>query len=362
MSIIPLEYYFIFYYNVLLLFVIIVFTQSYQSDLTDSDNIKGKNTLGVIFFLFVLLIIGLRPISFAFGDMGIYNLEYRKYMRGDDLVSNKDILFKKFMQWSALLMPPSYFFFICASAYVIPLYLASKKIFEQYWFYAFCMLVVSLSFFAYGTNGIRNGIATSFFLLAISRTNKIFLLLWFFLAMSVHKSIMLPIIAYFFAMTYNKPKVYLAFWVSSIPLSLILGGFWARFFIGLGFGEEERLEAYLGAGELDLHEDIVTGFRWDFIIYSMTGVFAGWYFIFKKKFDDVFYNRLYSTYLIANGFWILVIEANFSNRFAYLSWFMLGLVIIYPLLKNKIVEKQHQLIGAITMVYFMFTYLLNNIL
>lgn len=33
-------------------------------------------------------------------------------------------------------------------------------------------------------------------------------------------------------------------------------------------------------------------------------------------------------------FWVLVIRANFSDRFAYLSWFMYALVMMYPLLES----------------------------
>jgi hypothetical protein len=153
-------------------------------------------------------------------------------------------------------------------------------------------------------------------------------------------------------------------WLIAIPLSLALGSFWENFFLNLGILEEDRLIGYLSGEEqyVKLIEEENRGFRWDFLLYSGTGVFAGWYFIIKKKFEDVLYNQLFSIYLMANTLWILVIRSNFSNRIAYLSWFMLGVVIIYPLLKNKLVKKQHLLVGQILMVYYLFTYLLNVIL
>ena len=86
--------------------------------------------------------------------------------------------------------------------------------------------------------------------------------------------------------------------------------------------------------------------------------FAGWYFIFKKKIEDKFYTHLFGTYMIANAFWILVIRANFSNRFAYLSWFMMGAVIAYPMLKYKMWPDQHKILTITIFIYFMFTYLL----
>ena len=50
--------------------------------------------------------------------------------------------------------------------------------------------------------------------------------------------------------------------------------------------------------------------------------------IFVKKFDDKLYKQLFAIYLIVNGFWVLIIRANFNNRFAYLSWFMLAIIIL----------------------------------
>ena len=105
-----------------------------------------------------------------------------------------------------------------------------------------------------------------------------------------------------------------------------------------------------------------TGFRWDFLLYSSTAVFASYYFRFKKAFNDDFYNRLSNTFLVANSIWILVIQASFSNRFAYLSWFMMGLIIIYPFLKQVFWNNQFKIIALVILIYYIFTYLMNFIL
>ena len=123
------------------------------------------------------------------------------------------------------------------------------------------------------------------------------------------------------------------------------------------------MTTYLGSfNQASEGVELVAGFRWDFLLYSASGVFAGWYFIEKKGFQDALYQRLFNTYLIANGIWILIIRANYSNRFAFLSWFLLGLVIIYPLLKSKIFSRQHVVIVRIVFIYFSFCYLMNVIL
>ena len=103
---------------------------------------------------------------------------------------------------------------------------------------------------------------------------------------------------------YNEPKTYLKAWVLAIPLSLFLGSILITIFTSLGFGDD-RLAGYLSGNSSELDSAIKTGFRWDFLFYSAFPVFAGWYFIIKKGFQDHFYNQVLNTYLICNTFWIL---------------------------------------------------------
>ncbi len=307
---------------------------------------------------------GTRPISFTFADMAVYALEFKDYANGAPLNTNKEIFFGTFMKFCSGIMTAEMFFLLCAFLYVIPLYLASKKIFKEYWFYSFFILVISFSFWAYGTNGIRNGLATSIFIYALSRDKKAATIAFIALSVSIHTSLIIPTIAYTISLFYKNLKTYLLAWFVAIPLSLALGGFWENFFLNLGFIEQDRVIGYFSDDDayLDKIVEIKVGFRWDFLLYSAIGVFAGYYYIYKKHFEDVFYNRLFAIYLMCNALWILVIRANFSNRFAYLSWFLLGLLVIYPLLKVSMFKKQHLLIGKILFIYFMFTYVLNFVL
>jgi hypothetical protein len=361
LNLIPVEYYTLIYYNLLLFVVVLFYVQATQLAIDDPLNLRNKRNWGNVLALLIILYIGLRPISGRyFGDMRTYAGIFERYAAGEAVRTGKDVYFEHFMKWCSSVMSVETFFFICALLYVLPLYFAAKKLFAEYWFYAFMMLVVSMSFWAYGTNGIRNGIGTSLFILAISFPDKKIRIAIFLLALLFHQSILIPILAYLLALFHKKPKHFLIFWFLSIPLSAVLGGFWESFFLDFGFGETDRLLGYLGDEENDFQEQFSSvGFRWDFVLYSATGVFAGWYYIFKKKFEDPFYATLYSTYLIANSFWILIIRATFSNRFSYLSWFMLGIIIIYPLLINKFFPKQHLVVVRILLIYFLFTYFIN---
>ena len=360
---IPVQYYSAVYYNILLAVVFVVFVHSYFTSIQDEENFRSRNWFSIGFLGFIIIFMGLRPISGRyFSDMGTYAHVFEAYAAGQNLQVDKDLVFEYFILLSSYVMTVEMFFLLCAILYVWPLYVVSKKFFNNYWFYGFLMLVVSMSFWGYGTNGIRNGIATSLFLYGFTIKNKYKALAIFILTVLIHKSLVLPTLAYVITMFYKETRTYLKFWLLTIPLSLALGGFWESFFLGLGFGEEDRLKGYLTQGDELLDVAVQTGFRWDFLLYSATGVFAGWYFVIRKKFDDPVYARLFNMYLITNGFWVLVIRANFSNRFAYLSWFMLGVIIIYPLLKMEFVKKQHQFMGLLMFAYFIFTYMLNFIL
>ena len=180
------------------------------------------------------------------------------------------------------------------------------------------------------------------------------------MAIGFHKSIVLPTLGFAVAQFFNKPKVMIVFWLLCIPLSLVAGDFLEIFCANLGF-EDDRIN-YLTQGNVNNDNFSSVGFRWDFLIYSSSGVLVGWYFIFKKKFYDKIYFYLYNTYVFANAFWILVIRANFSNRFAYLSWFMLALVIIYPFLKDNSMKIQPRALGWMLLVYFSFTFFMNVII
>ncbi|MAO16328.1 EpsG family protein [Muricauda ruestringensis] len=357
-SFVPLESYYPLYINICLLLVIFTLFHTWVLKMDNHVNLVFTNIAGGGLLLFITLYIGQREISgIYFGDTINYARAYQKYALGGELNEEGDLGWNIFMKFIASYASISTFFTIIAFLYIFPLYKISVTYFNQYWYYAFIMFLVSFSFWTYGVNGIRNGTACSLFLWGLCyERKKVVMALFFFLAISFHKTLLLPIIAYLVTYIYNNPKFFFYGWVLCIPLSLVAGGFWINLFSSLGFGDD-RLSGYLTSAPAD-GTFSNTGFRWDFLFHSAFAVFAGWYFVLKRKFQDTTYNKLLITYLICNGFWILVITANFSNRFAYLSWFMMAIVIIYPLLKKQFFANQHFIIGKILSIYFSFTYLM----
>ncbi len=357
-TLIPLEHYYSIYVHVCLFLVLANLIHAYTLDIDDPKNLLFLKTVGFILLFMSIAYLGLRPISGRyFGDMGTYSRYFNGYVLGESVNVDKDFAFHYYMKLVSNFTTVYGFFFITEFLYIFPMYLISKIHFEEYWFYAFFMFLVSFSFYTYGVNGIRNGVATSMFLWGLCYHNKKALMILFFvLAALFHKTLLLPIMAYVVTLFYNKPMIYIKAWLFSIPLSFVIGGALISVFTVLGFGDD-RLAAYLS--ESTKVENVgKTGFRWDFIFYSSFAVFTGWYFIIKNKFEDKFYNQIYGVYLICNSFWILVIRANFSNRFAYLSWFLMAIIIIYPFLKKQFFEFQEVVIAKVVIAYFSFTYLM----
>ena len=356
----PIEFYSPLYYHLLLFIVLGAFVSSLSTRIDETYNLSTKDLVGKFLLLFIVLYIGLRPINGVFVDMTTYAKSFQNFSSGGE-TQGKDIGFEFFIKFCSYIMPVELFFLICAIIYVLPLYLTSRNLFQQYWFYSFLMLVCSFSFWNYGVNGIRNGLATSIMLFGLtSRGSKPLRLAIICISISFHTTMLLPLGGFMLTFLYNNTKKYIYIWLLCIPISLVSGEVFETFIGNLGF--DDRIASYLIEGNT---EDVVfsgTGFRWDFLVYSSLPLITGWYFIHYRKFNDVLYCRLFNTYVIANSFWILVIRASFSNRFAYLSWFIMGLIIIFPLLTRRFFGKQHLVTMTIIFLYFLFTYFMNVIL
>lgn len=335
---------------------ILLYSLSY--DRKDVVSINVVQTLGFGFLILFTLYIGLRPISFYFGDMLTYNHAFKALQKGKTVQIKNDYAFNYFLLASSKIMSSRFFFLVVDIFYILPCYWFSRLYFGKYWVFAIFMFVGSFSFWPYGTNGIRNGLATASFItgLCFYQHKKILMYSFFLLSFFIHSSLIIPIAAFITSGIYKNPKLYLYIWLASIPLSLAGGSFWESFFGNIGFGD--RTSGYLTGGEEFKEQFSQTGFRWDFVLYSASGIFAGYYFIFKKNITDKFYMHLFGIYAIANAFWILVIRANFSNRFAYLSWFLMAPVIAYPMLRYRIWNDHNRVFGWIVFLYYMFTYIM----
>ena len=313
--------------------------------------------------LLVIVFIGLRPSGASFGDMSAYKNTFniiKDYtpvsLKTEWLWNNIMILFKN------LGFNVHEFFLFISFVYFGGMFFCSMVLMRQNLWLAMLFFLVSFSTFSFSTNGIRNGFACSIELMAIScltmgKSKYPLALILMFLALGTHRSTMLPTVSAFASIYFIKDtKIALRFWVASIGISLVAGPIVEQFFAALGF--DDRMSEYSSGAnnEQTMSQFTQTGFRWDFLFYSMFPVIMTWYVTKRRHFNDPTFSILANTYIFCNAFWIMVIRSSFSNRFAYLSWFLYPVVIAYPLFRMNVWKDQDRKTAIILFFYSAFTF------
>ncbi len=315
-------------------------------------------TLLMSFFL------GLRQLSRDFGDtIGYYHhyefiTEYAPInFRTEWLWENMQIFCK-----TVLGMNIHDFFVLVALVFFFGMFICSLILTRKNLWMSMLFFFTALQTFTYGTNGIRNGMALSLILVAIAllaeyRNDKSKIALAaiiMLIALPIHRSSALPSVAAFLSLYVIKDTKWgIRFWLLSIVVSLVAGSAVTELFASLGF--DDRLTSY---SQNEATEELFSraGFRWDFLLYSIFPVIMIWYVTRRRKFYDPGFNMLANTYMFCNAFWIMVIRASFSNRFAFLSWFMYPLLFTYPLLRMNLWKDQDRKTAIILFFYTGFTF------
>lgn len=356
------SFYLPLYANFMMLFSLLYTIKLY--DMRNSVVLYGpKNKTPItVFCIFYILLLGLRPThSLLFGDTINYtefyeNMSWSYYSVN---IKEKDWLFTYLMYLCTRVTDLEVFFLVVECVYVGTLMWFCKILFKNNYSLALLFCITAFSFYSYSVNGIRNGMACHLLLPAmglwLTDQKKNWAILIFVCAFFIHNSTALPILCFFIALYFRFPKTYLYIWLAAIVLSFLLGSTTEKLFMGLNF--DDRLDRYINREGEDI-EIYKTGFRIDFLLYSSMPVLLGVYVIFKRKIKDAIYSTLLSTYLLTSIFWVLMIHAPYSNRFAYLSWFMYPVILAYPLLKFPLWKRQGFMTGLILSAQAGFTYLM----
>jgi hypothetical protein len=219
-----------------------------------------------------------------------------------------------------------------------------NKVFENSNRYiVFILMIASLGFYSYGTNTIRQGLALSVFLLAFSELKLNFkTILIYILAILLHKSLIILVVFSVILNFYNRKDNFVLFWILFLIISILFGSAFVNTFGDLIMDSDQRMISYLN----DTFENYKSGFRIDFLIYSTLPILFG-IFVKRKGFEDEFYNKLLSLYILVNAIWLLVITLPFTDRFAYLSWFLMPFIFMYPMSKKIIFRNQNYWIAGI---------------
>ncbi|MBD5269082.1 MAG: hypothetical protein HDS43_00435 [Bacteroides sp.] len=353
------------YYESIYLTIITIYTiilsnkySHYPNSRLSQKSVSSK-VPSIILTVFLIIFIGCRPLHSAFVDMWNYTDSYYRHIGKPfsyDSNDNNLIFGNGFRYLSSRSIDIVIFFLIMATIYFGGLYKACCKLFPKDTLYAIIIYLAAFSTFAYGTNGIKAGAAASIFLLALGFYDKkaiCAILLW--ISLGFHHSMIMPISALIICFVYKNPKLYLAVWFISLLIAYAHIGYFQTLFQGLA---DEKGAEYLS---LDSTQSggFYTGFRPDFIVYSAFPIYIGYWAIFKEKYSSKFYNLIYCTYLLSNSIWMLCMYASFTNRIAYLSWFMLPIVLVYPFFDKQFVINQYKKLNIVAWGHLGFTLFMN---
>lgn len=322
---IPPEQYSFIYVHLMLVLIFLTLMSYAQG------GVKGFNrTAHILVPVFLIIYLGTRPIAPVFVDMMTYAQSFEVAAKGGTVYYTEP-LFKSLMEGLSLVTTVEVFFFVCALIYILPIAAGLKYKHGNFAYGALLATITSFSFFTYGVNGIRNGMATSILFAAIAASNrKIFFAIIAIAAIGMHTSVAVPVL--FYALTYLNANVvlYALLWVSALIFTVITSGATATYLSTLLSSSEDNRVGYL----LKQGDD-KGGFRLDFILYGIVPVIISYLWANPKIKKDPFYRRMMCAYLATNAFWLLAMYAAFSNRFAYLSWFIMPWLIVYPFIPNE---------------------------
>ena len=316
--------------------------QYYNSKGTVQTQRQESALVGWGVALMIAIWLGMRPNSGYFGDTTNYARAFRAFQPADFVID-----FKNEWLWESLYYITKtlgfdihFLFTIVSLVYMSTAYAAIRTLIPQKPIITLILLCGSLMFYAFGVNGLRNGLACHVTLLAFIlyfKEQRILAAVVAFLAYGIHHSVGIPLAGFICSLfIYKRPHWSIIIWGLSIVASLLLGNSLTGFIEQ--FSVDERLQGYTNLEQGGKGVQFSSyGFRWDFLAYSAMPIVLGY------------------TYCVANAFWVIFIRAAFSNRFAYLSWFMYPIVVAYPLFFFNLWNDQDKKAGQIILVYIGFT-------
>lgn len=338
--------------------IAVCFKYQSRNGFKDYRSNQISTILAVIFFV---IFIGLRPLSGRyFGDMANYASWYHAFYEGARFSfdwNNDNLLFDNLFAWwgSEYLGYTSFFLFI-AAIYFGAAYLGIRKLFPDNTLAAYLVFLAAFSTFSYATNGIKAGAAASLFILALGyRENLKVCIPLVLLSWGFHHSMIMVVAAFVVTLFVKNPKVYFAGWVFCFLMAAAHVSAFAEFFSR--FTTEHGASYLLTEGG---DEGTKGGFRIDFILYSAMPVVVGWYAVFKKKIKlTSLYKNLLNLYLCLNGIWMLCMYAAFTNRIAYLSWFLYPIVLVYPFLQEDWGKNKYRIFSTVMLGHLAFTWFMQ---
>ena len=331
------------YYTIYLIIVTILTLFAYSKYSRKNGEIissqRKKQDWTFLLVLFMIVFIGFRPESYVFVDMMNYIRDYHVFHENVIFTFNREtenLLFDNYFAWIGSMNWGTTFFFVSiAVVYFICTYIACRRMFPQDTLAAYLVFLAAFSTFSYGTNGIKAGAAAAIFLMALSfRKNLKICIPLILISWGFHHSMIMPIVGLGLTFVCKNSKIYFAGWCFCLLMAIAHITIFQELFGGILSDSGDSGANYLN--DVNGAWGGKTGFRIDFVIYSAMPILVGYWAVYKKKLQlSKIYTCLLNLYMVLNGTWMLCMYANFTNRIAYLSWFLYPIVLIYPYLNEN---------------------------
>jgi hypothetical protein len=188
---------------------------------------------------------------------------------------SKDVGFDFLVRICAYLVTPRQYLLICATLFVVPLIFAYKNLFNNKMLLPLYLFICFFFFWNLGSNIIRQGFAVSFFMLAISITNKKWLkYICFAISIFMHLSIVLSILFYIVAKYFKNDTIICIIWIVCVGIAYIGINIFPDFSTFLeSYVSDQRLGRYA-----NMRSTYHTGFRFYFILFSFVFIVWGYFF------------------------------------------------------------------------------------
>lgn len=353
------------YYTVYLVIITIItcfvcYNYSGKNGLVECSS-KSKNSIGTFLLaLFMVMFIGFRPASGVFMDMMNYIIFYHAFHEGSVFIFDKEaenLLFDNYFAWiGSMRLGTTFFFVTIAAIYFICTYIACKRMFPRDTLIAYLVFLAAFSTFSYGTNGIKAGAAAAIFLMAMSfRDNLKICIPLVLVSWGTHHSMIMVVVAFVLTLIYKNTKVYFAGWCFCLLVAAAHISFFQELFAGILSDTGDNSGAdYLNSVNEEWGGK--TGFRIDFVLYSAMPILVGYWAVYKKRLQlSKMYTCLLNLYMTLNGTWMLCMYASFTNRIAYLSWFLYPIVLIYPFLNENWGGTRYKTLSKVVLAHLVFT-------
>ncbi|CDU01219.1 EpsG family protein [Vibrio coralliirubri] len=292
----------------------------YQASRSESIQVLS-NVVGCLFFLiWFWVVFGFRPVHSTFSDMVVYAYKF-EMASYSDLIGGSDVGWQFITNSLSKLVSVNQYFSIILFIQLISIFIYVYKDKSSTKILLLSYIFLNPFLFTNLTGIIRNGLAISLVLIGLTYSSRIRELL-FFLAITIHASVLLPISVFYFTFFSTNYKRFELIWFVTLIFSYFgLSNFLLSPFLPYF---DDRLLAYVTLDASTVNGSN-WGFRWDFIVFSVIPMlFSRWSLSYR---DSYLLRRNYCIYILCNSFWILMISVPFSDRFAHLSWFLYGILL-----------------------------------